>query len=470
MKIIYNNLKILFLLFALNAFVVSCEPLDKEPLAFVTPDNFYNTPGQIEAAFAASMNELWRSWGSYGYPYSIFHTDQWSFGNLVIPANHGANLWAAHYKAILNINSAIRAMNEGNLEGVAQEDIDKLMGQAKFLRGYNYFMLVRMFGALPLMTEDIEDTFADVARSPLTEVYELITNDLQEAAAKLPPTWPSDKQGRPTRDAAKGLLSKVYLTMATHPLNEPSNYQKAADMAWEVIQADSYSLVQDIDQVFSVATKYGPEIMFSFNSNYEDKSTSPQVWTSLRGWGDLAADPVWAEEFPEQPRKYAWLETELNGVPYTELGRRPGIQKYLYDTEEDFNAGRSIVNIPIIRFADVLLIYAEAANMANGGPTRETIEAINKVIDRANGYVEIPEYPRATMDMSMEAFDSKVIEERNWELAFEFDRWFDLVRKRILEEESREEIRQNFSEADYLFPIPINDIRLNPSLTQNPGY
>jgi hypothetical protein len=118
----------------------------------------------------------------------------------------------------------------------------------------------------------------------------------------------------------------------------------------------------------------------------------------------------------------------------------------------------------------VLLIYAEAANMANGGPTEGAVVAINKVIDRANGHVENPEAPRATLDMTQAEFDTRVIEERNWELSFEFDRWFDLVRKRILKEESREDIQQNYSDDDLLFPIPENDLRLNPLLEQNPGY
>lgn len=128
------------------------------------------------------------------------------------------------------------------------------------------------------------------------------------------------------------------------------------------------------------------------------------------------------------------------------------------------------MNMLIIRYADVLLIYAEAANMANGSPTQEAVDAINLVIDRANGYTDNPFHPKLTAAMSMEAFDAAVIEERNQELCFEYDRWFDLIRKRILKEKSIPSIQQNFTEDDYLFPIPDNDIQLNPLLTQNPGY
>src|SRR5690606_33657212 len=192
---------------------------------------------------------------------------------------------------------------------------------------------------------------------------------------------------------------------------------------------------------------------------------------SMRGWGDISVQTEWLEEFPDQPRKEAYFELENEeGVGFQELGRYAGVKKYQYDTQEDFDAGRSIINIPILRLADVLLIFAEADNRVNGGPTPEAVEAVNKVIERANAYMDNPAHPRLTPNMSQEEFDAAVIQERNFELCFEFDRWFDLVRKRILEEESRETVKQNFSEADYLFPIPENDLRLNPLLTQNPGY
>jgi len=142
----------------------------------------------------------------------------------------------------------------------------------------------------------------------------------------------------------------------------------------------------------------------------------------------------------------------------------------MYDNEDDYNNYSSVMNMPIIRFADVLLIFAEADNMAHGAPTQAAVDAVNKVIDRANGYVDNSLHPRLTATMSKEAFDAAVIEERNQELCFEFDRWFDLIRKRILKEKSIPSIQQNFTEDDYLYPIPDKDIELNSLLTQNPGY
>ncbi len=463
--------KILILLLVVSG---CSKQLEEKPLSFVSPENFYQTVPQVETAFAASLNFLWDYWGGYSYGYGNFiHDDQLHGGNLNISPTHGSGLWNAHYRALLNINTAIGAIKEGRVQGASPESIDQLLGQAKFLRGYNYFMLVRMFGGLPLIVEDTPDPIANpLPRSSVSEVYQLIVNDFLEAINKLPVSW-SNAPGKPTRGAAQGLLAKVYLTMATAPLNETSNYQKAADMAQSVIQSGHYSLVQNIHEVFSLANKYGPEMMWGFNSTYDDPATDPQIWApeNMDGWGDAAVNVVWEQAIPDGPRKDAYLITELNGVHYTAWTavNRPFIRKYLYISQEDFDSYSSTVNFPIIRYADVLLIYAEAANMANGSPTQAAVDAINLVINRANANVPSPSHPLLTTAMTKEAFDDAVIEERNQELCFEFDRWFDLIRKRILGEKNPE-WAANFSEDDYLFPIPPKDLRLNDLLEQNPGY
>ncbi|MBL7698242.1 MAG: RagB/SusD family nutrient uptake outer membrane protein [Chitinophagaceae bacterium] len=471
-----------FLFIAVIISAMSCKKLTEKPISFVEPENFYTTPSQIEATFAGAMNRLWDYWGGYGYGMGNFvNDDQYDGGDLVIGNNHGSDLWSAHYAAILNLNSAIRAMNAGNLGASATpEELDVLMGQAKFIRAFNYFMLVRMFGDIPLITETTENpTTAEIVRSPIADVYALIVSDFTEAAAKLPRKWDAFP-GRPTSGAAKGLLAKTYLTMATYPMNDPSNYAKAADYAGQVIQEGDYSLVHNIEDVFSVATKYGPEMMWSFNSNYADINTDPQIYRPglLEGWGDSRVQIEWEQAIPETPRKNAYVLTELNGVKYPdwESDQTPFIKKFMYDSQDDYDNYSSIMSMPIIRFADVLLIYAEAANKANGAPTQDAVDAINLVIDRANGYAPIAEHPLLTTAMSVEDFDEAVIEERNQELCFEYDRWFDLIRKKDSNGESYLKLKTipafqpNYSDDDLLFPIPDADIELNDKMTQNPGY
>ena len=162
-----------FLFVAVVILAMSCKKLSEKPASFVEPQNFYTTPSQIEATFAGAMNRVWDYWGGYGYGMGNFiNDDQYDGGDLVIGNNHGSDLWDAHYAAILNLNSAIKAMKEGNLGSTATpEELDVLMGQARFIRAWNYFMLVRMFGALPLITEDTEDpTTAQITRY-LSQTY-----------------------------------------------------------------------------------------------------------------------------------------------------------------------------------------------------------------------------------------------------------------------------------------------------------
>lgn len=453
----------------------SCDTFDlsENPKDFVSPESFFNTPAQIETVLAGTMRRNFRSWGGYGYNPALHrHDDQMAGGDLVISQNYASGTYTAHFQNIKDLNFAIRAIVDGKLNNFSTEVVDGLMGQLKFRRAWEYFQLVRMWGGMQVLTEENVDEYFTIlpARSSVAETYALIESDLLEAVSKLPEDWGSF--GRPNRSVAKAILAKVYVTMATAPLNDASYYAKAASMAKEVIDSGRYSLVEDINEVFSMETEEGPEMMWSFIANAQFPSTDPHIWTDADGWGDYSADQVWVDSvYPEQPRKHAYLQTvDRYGVPVEESGSNVGIKKYLYDTWENFDRGFTTINIPIIRYADVLLIFAEAENMSKGGPTQAAVDAINQTIDRANGYQPNPAYPLLTTSMSKEAFDAAVIHERSLELCFEYDRWMDIVRKRILPEVTRESYLPNYNVEDYLYPIPESEIRLNPNMEQNPGY
>ncbi len=458
----------------------SCIDLDEKPLDFTGPDNFYKSVSQIESAFASSMQRLFSPWGAYGYTYYNFENDdQYDAGELVIEDNHGSDLWNNHYQSIADLNPAIKALNEDVLGNNATQEIkDQLMAQAKFVRAFNYFSLVRLWGPVPLITETTDLVAGEIKRAPIEEVYALIESDLLFAVAKLPEVWPSEQIGRPSKDAARTLLAKVYITMATAPLSNSSQYAKARDMAKLVIEAENYSLVHDVADVFKLENAYGPEIMWSFNASQDDPATEPQIWlpgSMADGWGDIHPDPIWARTFPDQPRRNAYLLTEnFDGVSWEEddgfYWNGPGIKKFVYESRENLERYFSAQNYPILRYADALLLFAEAENMVNNGPTQAACDAVNQIIDRANGYIDNPADPKLTTALSKEAFDLAIIQERSLELCFEYDRWYDLCRKRLLREKSVPEIQQNFSEDDYLWPIPLTDMRLNPLLTQNKGY
>ena len=463
--------------------LTACQDLTEEPVGFVNPSTFYKTIAQGEAALTASMNHLWDYWAGYSYGYGFFvHDDQLLDGNLNLSATFANGVWDMHFRAIKEINGVIGAVKNGSVEGlgqdVSQEDIDGLLGQARFLRAYNYFMLVRLYGDLPLITEDTPDPVNNpvTVRTPVADVYTLIVSDFEDAIATLPPAW-EGQPGKPTSGAAKGLLAKVYLTMATAPLNQTANYAKARDLAVQLMDDGTYSLIPDVHDVFKLENKYGPEMMWSFNSTYNDPATDGQIWTPelMDGWGDASIDPEWSDQWltasPGEPRQAAYLILEHDGVPYTDFDeQRPFIRKYSlpYITQEDYETAQSTINIPIIRYADVLLIYAEAANMAEGGPSPAAYDAINTVRRRAfNLPLTTPDPASDLSGLSQAEFDAAVIDERNHELCYEFDRWFDLVRKRMLEDVAGQYL-PNFSDSDYLYPIPAYDAKTLGS--QNPGY
>ena len=458
-----------------------CVKLDEKPQDFVGPDNFYQTSSQIESAFASAMNRLYGAWYGYSYAYYDFDSDdQYYGGELVFDDTYGNDLWSYHYSSIADINPPIQALNEDKLGTSATQEVkDQLMAQAKFIRAFNYFCLVRLYGDIPLITETTNVVTGQITRKPIADIYALIESDLLYATQNLPPSWPPEKRGRPTMDAAKGLLAKVYITMATAPMNDATKFAKARDMAKAVMDAGNYSLVPDITKVFAMENSYGPEMMWSFNSAEDDLATEPQIWlpgTMADGWTDIKCDKVFGDTYPNQPRKSAYLMLEDNtGDPYTDASGwswwgGPAIKKFLYDTWENQQNYKSVQNYPILRYADVLLLFAEAENMVNNGPTQAACDAVNLIIDRANGYVVNPADPKLTTSMSNAAFDAAVIHQRSLELCFEYDRWYDLVRKRILYEMTLPEYRQNFTEDDYLYPIPQTDLRLNPLWTNNPGY
>jgi hypothetical protein len=485
-----------------------CQSLDEKPQGFIGPANFYTTVAQGEAALAGAMNNLWDYWNGYEYSgVGLFrHDDQLEGGNLDIPIGFGTDLWNRHYAAIKDINGVLGGI--GNMDaGQSEEDIAQLVGQAKFLRAWNYFMLVRLFGDLPLITEEtaLPFTGAVKVRTSALEVYNtLIVPDLEEAIEKLPSLTDSGV-GKPTREAAKGMLAKVHLTMATAPLNlGASSYQKARDMAEDLMNDGTVSLIPNVYDVFKKENQYASEMLYSFHSAADDPfntNASAQIWApdEIGGWGDFSIDPIWAENWFTRNGQYQWTATDSanlltspieprweaylllgdGSTPFWEFDdegeRRPYIGKFLmpYITSEEFDTERPVTNMPILRYADVLLVYAEAENAVNG-PTASAYDAANQVRRRAfNQPLTTPVMP-GVIDLdpsyTQVQFDSAVVEERNWELCFEFDRWFDIQRKRLLDEvvSERPDYAANFSENDYLFPIPTFDAGIVN--IQNPGY
>ena len=463
-------------------FGVSCQKLEENPKGMSTSSNFYTTPEQCEAAFTASMNSIFNTWGNYNANvFGLFPDGQYDGASLDYGADYTAELWRIHYNAITNINAVLKAVKAGNLKSSTQDVIDGIVAQARYLRAFNYFTLVRMYGRIPFITEDTPDPVVTAltpeSKVDISVMYDNLEKDLLFAIEHLA-DYDEATPAKPCLWTAKSLLAKVYLTRATAPLNETSYYAKARDMADDVIVNGPYELLPDFRDVFKSSNKNNREMIISFQITDDDPNMDGAAWAPSEwgGWSGGPVKPAWAEAYPDQPRKENYIlmnfssdlsDPEAPIINYTEsIDGVPYMGKYnMPNITLDEQLGISRANHSVMRFADVLLIYAEAANMANNGPTQLSVDRLNMIIDRANE--ETGTEPRANISMTAAQFDQKVIDERNYELCFEYDRIFDVFRKRILKEVNMPDNAEGYQETDYLFPIPSFDATF---IGNNPGY
>lgn len=471
------------LIFLLVTSFVSCQKLKENPDGISTPANFYSTSSQCEAAYAGAMNALYFTWGGYqGMP--SYPDGQYEGASLDFGVGSFNDVWTMHYKSITNINAVLKAVKGGSLAGNSAETIANVVAQGRFLRAFNYFTLVRLYGKIPYLTEDTPDPIitplTPESRLEIAEVYDLIEADLMYAADNLA-DYDGSVPGKPNKWVAKGLLAKVYLTRATAPLNQTENYAKARDMADDVINNSPYYLLPSFKDVFKTSNNRNMEIMFAFHETADAPYMPGNVWapSEMDGWSAGAVKILWATTiYPEQPRKHSYIlldftsniydpnapiinwSASADGVPYIGKLNMPNLT---YD--QQVGGGDAGIEMKILRFADILLIYAEAANMAGTGPTQLAVDRLNMIIDRANDGTGSE--PRATTNMTQAEFDKKVIDERSFELCFENDRYFDVLRKRLLKEVNLPDNAQGYDENDYLLPIPTLDAK---AIGQNPGY
>ncbi len=384
-------------------------------------------------------------------------------------------IWNNAYTSISTCNTMISVINSSSLE---KSETDPILGEAKFMRALNYFFLVRWFGEIPLLTETNQLHAATEPQLPVADVYTFIVNDLKDAETFLPQVQ-SDK-AKPTSWAAKSLLAKVYLTMAGFPLNQTGMYANAEAKAAEVINANVYSLAPNFADLWDWDNRMSnPEFIFTLYANSNSVGGGSYLHMTTRpwdhgenGWGDWETDSRFLANFPDGPRKDAtfyltmidgtdWSQTSY-GEPYVAKYRDAGPKSNFFKgppsafTADGFS--------PLLRYADVLLIYAEAANQAEGSPSPAAYDAIDKVRSRA-GLAALP------AGMSQVDFDKAVLDERNWELAFEHNRWFDLCRKHMVKDVMQSWYpNSTIDDHNYLMPKPTDQLFIMKGVKQNPGY
>ena len=482
--------KIIVVLFIGGA-LASCSKLQEEPKSYLTTEQFYNNEEQAVAAVNGVYRKLYESGQSlYNSLFQIgveMATDDYIAGprarnahvRAISGLTHDASndrmeqLWKQSYDAINTANIAIDRIAIINDDKIKDVIKSRLINEAKFLRALNYFNLVRWFGDVPLVLHEATSLSPEelyVEKSAEEKVYQQITQDLIDAES-LPAVYGANDIGRATSGAARSLLSKVYLTR--------KEWQKAANKAKEVIDSKTYSLFADFADVYNVATKNGKEHIFSAqfkgNFNYQGNSlASRSAANEVPGInGDYAdalnkASGLYESFGSTDKRKAVTFVTQMiSPVDGRLYSFEPHLHKY-YDPSVVGNQGQSSKNLPIIRYAEVLLIYAEALNEMNGAPTAEAYDAIDEVRTRAG----IQKLKDVSPTLTIDQFRDSVFQERRKEFVYEYQRWFDLVRRGTdYYVKTLKASGKTLAAPKHLhFPTPQRELNLNPKLKQHPDW
>lgn len=488
--------KILTFLTILFSLIISCseEFLNITPKGELYPESFYSNEDELDMAAVGLYDIMERAY-YYGWALSYCTAGQDktsnfdNFEEVDVFATEGdngemKNYWDQSWKAITAANEIISRYENAS---ASEEKKKEVAGQAHFIRGYNYFMLVRMYNKLPLFIST-DQVSTEMELSGPEDVYALIVDDLLVAEDYLPDNWNGNEKKEGvgwTKGAAKSLLAYVYLSMAGYPLNDQSKYALAAEKAKEVIDHANtwgYKLMENIEDLYSAAYNWQnnscEEVVLAF---YNDNNYGCPLCgfpAEYGGWEVYMAELTFFENYPEGPRKDAIFMTDFpfedgTVLHYTELGSGHPWFKQYWDGKLDWEKPWEGMNWKnsrpqvAITYAHNLLVYAEAQAMSSS-PDASAYSAINQVRNRAG-------LPDLTSGLSKEAFRDSVVRERSWEFCggyFCTDPWYDLVRLERVEESildrSPEEnaIVNQPTKEHYFAPYPTDDVNKNPNLTR----
>ena len=536
--------------------------LDEVPYDFYAPENVYKTADDAEAAIAGVYSDF-NSYDWFTKPYWEFLSEDEDHiaGASFALTGIGSGNYLGDYKTPIMFTGPYAVIARANtvLERVPAISMDKtqqnrILGEARFLRAFSYFTLVKLFGPVPLRTASVTSiTDTNIPRSPVADVYKQIIDDLQQGETLMPYQGEpgAGAPGHVNKGAAQALLAKVYATIGSASLkgaqmtvqggkdngfytynkdvvagyegfNSKQYYQLAKDEAAKLIASNKYALFPNymdlwkkssdnqVEHIFMEQTLAGNTTHSNFVNNYFTSG-------DLGGRGYLWMDTNFYQQFsPYDDRvtkdvTHFWFEDYGNGHFYyyyprtdsvkyhivsinTKTGARPAkgdttfaryqnkaqILKYyipgkpVAPNNDDGNYGA--INYPLLRYADVLLLYAEAENELNGN-TADARKYYLQVRRRSNQTVAVAQDPLLDPSrLSQLQMRSAIFAERAQELAFESDRRYDLQRWGVYLQVmnqiglSRQQVLKSRDPRTLLVPLPVAEVLANPSVTQNAGW
>jgi hypothetical protein len=402
------------------------------------------------------------------------------------------NWWSGMYTGISRANLAIQKV--GEISSLPEATRANMVAEAKTLRALYYFQLVRMFGDIPKLTTLVTSLDqVQTPRSAAKEIYdEIIIPDLLEAEKSTLP-W-RDVAGRVSKGLIKSVLADVYLTYAGFPIQAGNQfYAESAKRSKEVIDNGSYSLFPEYTDMILPANRNQKEFIFQVQheKDIRHNALTPVTLPTLRGvasysdeYGGLVPRKEFIESYEKGDKRtqekqffYTFYKGHPSDYPAGDP-RRDSLNLggyYLYkwfDKAAIDSDAKANINYTIYRYAEVLLLYAEASNKAENGPNAQALKAINDIRSRA----KLP----AVTATTAAAFEQAVWAERYFELCFEGKMFFDMLRTRKVRNDVTKQwdnfvghktvYGKTFSEKNLLFPIPKREIDNNRNLKQNLGF
>lgn len=460
--------KILVLASLATLLMTSCGDsfFDLEPASSVTIDKIYKTASDYNVAVIGCYAKLQSQVNFYtecceyrsdnlslGAP-TAGTQDRYDIDHFTEKPSNGilSSYWANFNNNVYRCNLLLDQIDGANF---AENLKKQYKGEAMFIRALNYFNMYRIWGGVPATKHVVSAAEAlKVARYSDEQMFDLIAGDLKEIVDNnyLPETYSSADMGRATSGAAKALLGKVYLTF--HKWNE------AKDVLSQLI--GKYQLVSPIAQVFDVDNKNNNEIIFAVHFNKEIEGEGHSYWYNLTNASD------------DTNQTSSLLNTFPTGddrkdlITYVQVEKNVRLMNKFYDTKSP--TFKTVGNDQILlRYADVLLMYAEALNEIQYDASEGSLalKYLNAVRQRAGiSNLTVKQLP------TQEKFRKGILVERQREFPYEGQRWFDLVRmgfaKSVMAENGVE-----IKDYQLLFPIPQQEIEKvgdKSILWQNPGY
>lgn len=484
MKYINSRLKQgLFFICLLST--ISCSDFLKEEVyTQYDPDVYLQTEEGINSVLVAAYNNMqlttnmrdrmntlnefpgdimWDWGGGYEAIAVVFMDFTWDSQNTMFETP-----WQQYYQSIRNANALLD--NIDNVTSLSPERVSQLKAEAVFIRAADYYFLWELFGPVPLITTASELNFEPV-RATREEFDNFLVSELELAANNLPVQ--QDVWGKATKGAALALLGRYYMNS--------SQWQKAADTYKRVMDLNAYKLFDgDLANMFAVENEENEEVILTapalptLKSNNYMPHAFPPNYPLPANWQNFGTQFCmyndWVATYHPEDLRLGWFLFEYidtdgqlqNLWDPLSLGR--GIRCFKYQPDPDALATNHGNDVPMIRYAEVLLYRAEALNELQG-PNQESVDLLNQVRERAG----VPTYAVSDFDSKEEMRDA-ILGELGWEFVAEGKRRVDLIRHNKLISRAHERGATNAKEHMTVYPIPLNEIKANPNLVQNPGY